>query len=189
MTCASRWGRRAPRVPLRPPPTGGAHGPEIKMLCNEVTIMAKYMQPQMATVCCDRSLLAHSANFVITTSAFVSRKDILARLFAPPLACCARGQLPLSASTDKIFCGPPTWQISHVVPKTYAYISTASVIIITTLSLDRRYFNLSRYDTIRDAILTCARKPTWVSWIYRTEPTTKKCKNRKTKSRKHICSK
>ena len=33
-----------------------------------------------------------------------------------------------------------------------------------------------RYDTIRDAILACARKPTWVSLIYRTEPTTKKCK-------------
>jgi len=29
-----------------------------------------------------------------------------------------------------------------------------------------------RYDTIRDAILTCARKPTRVSLIYRTEPTT-----------------
>ena len=36
-----------------------------------------------------------------------------------------------------------------------------------------------RYDTIRDAMLTCARKPTWVRLIYRTEPTTKKCKNRK----------
>ena len=45
-----------------------------------------------------------------------------------------------------------------------------------------------RYDTIRGAILTCARKPTRVSLIYRTEPTTKKCKNRKTKSRKQICS-
>ena len=44
------------------------------------------------------------------------------------------------------------------------------------------------YDTIRDAILTCARKPTWISLIYRTQPTTKKCKNRKTKSRKQICS-
>jgi len=43
-----------------------------------------------------------------------------------------------------------------------------------------------RYDTIRDAILTCARKPTRVSLIYRAEPTTKKCKNRKTKSRKQI---
>jgi len=39
----------------------------------------------------------------------------------------------------------------------------------------------SRYDTIRDAILTCARKPTRVGLIYRTEPTTEKCKNRKTK--------
>jgi len=44
------------------------------------------------------------------------------------------------------------------------------------------------YDTIRDVILTCARKPTWISLIYRTQPTTKKCKNRKTKSRKQICS-
>ena len=36
-----------------------------------------------------------------------------------------------------------------------------------------------RYDTIRDAILT------WVSLIYRTEPTTKKCKTEKLKRR--IC--
>jgi len=36
------------------------------------------------------------------------------------------------------------------------------------------------YDTMRDAILTCAvRKPTWVSLIYRTETTTKKCKTEK----------
>ena len=40
-----------------------------------------------------------------------------------------------------------------------------------------------RYDTIRDAILTCARKPTLVSLIYPTEPTTKKCKIEKLKSK------
>ena len=45
-----------------------------------------------------------------------------------------------------------------------------------------------RSDTIRDATLTCARKPTWVSLIYHTEPTTKKCKKRKTEIRKQICS-
>jgi len=39
------------------------------------------------------------------------------------------------------------------------------------------------YDTIRDAILTCARKPTWVSLIYPTETTTKKCKTEKVKSK------
>jgi len=39
-----------------------------------------------------------------------------------------------------------------------------------------------RYDTVRDAILTCARKPTRVSLIYRTEPTSKKCKTEKLKS-------
>ena len=37
------------------------------------------------------------------------------------------------------------------------------------------------HDTTRYAILTCARKPTRVSLIYRTEPATKKCKNRKIK--------
>jgi len=41
----------------------------------------------------------------------------------------------------------------------------------------------TKYDTIRDAILTCARKPTWVSLIYRTEPTTKNCKTEKLKSK------
>ena len=42
------------------------------------------------------------------------------------------------------------------------------------------------YDMIRDAILTCARKPTWVSLIYRTEPTSKKWKKqKKTKKQKN----
>ena len=41
-----------------------------------------------------------------------------------------------------------------------------------------------RYDTIRDAILTCVQKLTQVSLIYRTEPTTEKCKNRKTRKEK-----
>ena len=46
-------------------------------------------------------------------------------------------------------------------------------------SARRQWHTRIRYDTIRDAILRCARKPTWVSLIYRTQPTTKKCKNRK----------
>ena len=41
-----------------------------------------------------------------------------------------------------------------------------------------------RYDTIRDAILTRARKPTWVGLIYRTEATTKNYKTEKLKSKK-----
>ena len=45
-----------------------------------------------------------------------------------------------------------------------------------------------RYDTIRDAILTCAGKPTWVSLIYRTETTTEKCETEKLKSKTRICS-
>jgi len=42
--------------------------------------------------------------------------------------------------------------------------------LYTTLKLVFHY--QIRYDTIPDAILMCARKPTWVSLIYRTEPTT-----------------
>ena len=53
---------------------------------------------------------------------------------------------------------------------------------------DRRSTTVPRHHTIRDAILVCARKPTWVSLIYRTEPTTKKCKTKKLKSKKRICS-
>ena len=45
-----------------------------------------------------------------------------------------------------------------------------------------------RYDMIRDAMLTCARKPTRVSLTYRTEPTTKKWKTVKLKSEQRICS-
>ena len=45
-----------------------------------------------------------------------------------------------------------------------------------------------RYDTIRDAILTCAQKLTWVSLIYRTESTTKKENRKKLLSKKRICS-
>ena len=41
------------------------------------------------------------------------------------------------------------------------------------------------YDTMRDAILTCARKQAWVGFIYHTEPTTKKC-NCKTNELKKI---
>jgi len=43
-----------------------------------------------------------------------------------------------------------------------------------------------RYDTIRDAILTCARKPTWVGLIYRTETTTKYCKTEKLKGKNSL---
>jgi len=42
----------------------------------------------------------------------------------------------------------------------------------------------TQYITIRDAILTCARKPTWVGLIYRTKTTTKNCKQ---KTKNSLC--
>ena len=47
--------------------------------------------------------------------------------------------------------------------------------------LESRWKLSLNYDTIRDAILTCARKPTWVGLIYRKETTTKNCKTEKLK--------
>jgi len=44
------------------------------------------------------------------------------------------------------------------------------------------------YDTIRDAILTCAQKLTWVSLICCTAQRTKKGKQKKLKSKKQLCS-
>jgi len=44
----------------------------------------------------------------------------------------------------------------------------------TALEQPNKKYDTIRYDTIPDGILTCARKPTRVSLIYRTEPTAKK---------------
>ena len=52
--------------------------------------------------------------------------------------------------------------------------SDVSEAAIRTLCCALTLTATTRYDTIRDGILTCARMPTQVSLIYRTEPTTKK---------------
>ena len=51
-----------------------------------------------------------------------------------------------------------------------------------------RHNQAIRYDMIRDAILTCAQKPTWISLIYCTEATTKNVKQKNEKVKKRICS-
>jgi len=78
----------------------------------------------------------------------------------------------------------------HLHSKTHdTSASTALVVLSDNVlykSIHLLYFTTGRihaYDTIRDVILTCARKPTWVSLIYRTESTTKKCKTEKLKVR------
>jgi len=62
-------------------------------------------------------------------------------------------------------------------------ISTLDSTHICTFTLTKfSWFLTIQYNTIRDAILTCARKSTWVSLIYCTE-TTKNCKTEKLKSK------
>ena len=77
-------------------------------------------------------------------------------------------------SKVQIVCIWSSWW--HCIPKTPSSLASFKSRLVV------------RYDTIRDAILTCARKPTWVGLIYRTEPTTKKCKTEKLKTKKPICS-
>ena len=48
---------------------------------------------KMAKACCDRLLLAYSANFIVPTFVIVSGRIFLAGQLC---ACCARGKLPLS---------------------------------------------------------------------------------------------
>jgi len=81
----------------------------------------------------------------------------------------------------------PSWSVT-VITYSVTGVSRPPVLDFgTAFHLDYGGRDL-RYDTIRDAILTCARKPTRVSLIYRTEPTTRKCKTKKTKKLKRICS-
>jgi len=93
---------------------------------------------------------------------------------------------------------PPTWK--EIVPLTFPkcggtknffarfaresrFVPLTFKIVAPPLHRDvGAYGNIKEYDTIRDAILTCAQKPTWVSLICRTETTTKKCKTEKLKS-------
>ena len=64
---------------------------------------------------------------------------------------------------------------------TFKKITALLIIIFGTLSFPVTHRDVAvpnikslRYDTIRDASLTCARTPTWVSLIYRTKSWTRK---------------
>ena len=73
---------------------------------------------------------------------------------------------------------------THTHTHTHADCHTDHVTSRRSPSINRKFTVLQiRYDTIRDAILTCARKPTWIGLIYRTETTTKNCKTEKLKSK------
>jgi len=72
----------------------------------------------------------------------------------------------------------PVIVLLNVLGQLLMFLSDLAVLLFSAVLTYR-----PRYDTIRDAILTCARKPTRVSFIYRTEPTTKNCKTEKLKSK------
>jgi len=71
-------------------------------------------------------------------------------------------------------------QFNHQLQQTFV-ISILNIRSIP-LILPNLFIICYLYDTIqRDAILTCARKPTWVGLIYHTETITKNCKTEKLK--------
>ena len=71
----------------------------------------------------------------------------------------------------------PVCSFTHFLERSIKIVLFCSVLILNIVFKGTHIYDTIdwRYDTIRDAILTCARKPTRVSLIYRTEPTTKKC--------------
>ena len=86
-------------------------------------------------------------------------------------------------TTEPVGLGPTTQQ-GHLPAHDGTITSfEATVSTLTLFPYGPLRPSMLRYDTIRDAILTCARKPTWVSLIYRTETTTKNCKTEKLKSK------
>jgi len=87
---------------------------------------------------------------------------------------------PTGPQKRRTTTAPVTAQQINVQQGNFGCIKTAR--IKRRKSVSRRSISYSigaLYGTIRDATLTCARKPTWVRLIYRTETTTK---NRKTKN-------
>ena len=77
---------------------------------------------------------------------------------------------------------PSGWaDVAGITPSDSCVTVTAMMLLPST-SGPGTHFAVS--DTIRDAVVACAQKPTLVRLIYRTEPTTKKCKTEKLKSKK-----
>ena len=66
---------------------------------------------------------------------------------------------------------PPTWALLPCCPGARCHSNSAH-----TYSIWHDTIRDAIYDMIRDAISTCTQKPTGVSLIYRTEPTTNKWK-------------
>jgi len=88
-------------------------------------------------------------------------------------------------STHKHNCSRRAAHLQTDAGHYFQLLSATSILDATLLlHVSSRAFTdeCIRYDT-RDATLTCDRKPTRVSLIYRTEPTTKKCKTEKLKSK------
>jgi len=91
------------------------------------------------------------------------------KLFVLCKTCCSSGYLSLGCAVN------PYIAADSVVP----VVNLLSIALVLEFSYCHTL--TIRYDTIPDAVLTCARKPTWVSLIYRTETTSKKCKTEKLK--------
>ena len=155
--------------------------------------------PRFLAECCKRQL--NQVTFVLLYCRLSTFSDLywVFYLYFPALFCLSVSVKWLAVKTASemtyIVSGgalnsTPTNQASHTgwPSTTLSYdkcaLSSRSLETRIQCSAQRNQISsvcisFSTYDTIRDAILTCARKPTWVSLIYRTEPTTKKCRNRK----------
>jgi len=158
------------------------------------------------------ALLKTSASYSMNTSLFLTRSHLSPNLaitmFAVSVHTLTPKQVPPSPlplftprlTTATLYHSLPTSQItrlqqiqnslaravvkapksSHITPiiRSLHWLKIAQHIEYKLLSLTYKVL------TTTQPILTCSRKPTWVSLIYRTEPTTKKSKTEKLKSKK-----
>ena len=84
-----------------------------------------------------------------------------------------------NSRTPVVKCWTPNPQQTEIMDmKCWGQLACSELCVqwVSCIDGSTTVVSVIRYDTIRDASLTCARKPTWVGSTYRTEPTTKKCK-------------
>ena len=81
------------------------------------------------------------------------------------------------ANTSFVVSGVAVW----IGCKDYATSGDSGEVCITDILASGLCWLYATVDTIRDAILTCAQKPTLVSLIYHSEPKPKNVEKRKTK--------
>jgi len=111
-----------------------------------------------------------------------------------PVHCCTEWRLPLCKlqfilGNENLYSGDSHFVYIYFTQSSEDSLFITNVCLILIFVVEQGEQLLQCWlllCTIRDAILTCAWKPTWVGLIYHTETTTKNCKTEKLKCRNSL---